>query len=482
MPGAKTATEFHPRDFRPAFSTARARLAQRDTLFRRHVAVQRRWIGRPFLLADVERFQRHVAGAGNHEQFPTGSLVNVLMKDHGATFTQIALLTSVGGFIIPWINPVLSTWSDRHRGKYGRRRPFLFWTMPFFAIFLIAIPFMPDLFRFLRRFSWAAAVFTHLPMDGEALFIGICGLIANMFSAALLAVFSYLYWDVVPDTVMGRFQALSRTATLVAGFVWSFFVLGFADHHMKAVFAGTGVFSLVVYLVSVWQIKEGEYPPPDPHKKGGVLAPVRAYFRRMFQPVLFPVDLRWLLPLSGWQRGNWYQFSYLHYDLKMDLATVGWSQGWSSALTTCFGLIFGFAIGSLTDRLKPVRLMPFIFILLGLVMLGSFLFVHDKWTFLGWSCAREVMKFIFGVVTGAFTVEVFPREKIGQFCSAQAIFYQMLMNLTGPVMAMFFDHVHNNRLGYLWTMNFYFLAALAYAKVFLNWKRRRGQAPVPHAG
>ncbi len=409
-------------------------------------------------------------------------LNNILMKDHGGTFTQIAFLGSIGGFITPWINPWVSTWSDRHRGRHGRRRPFLFWSAPFFALFLIAIPYMPDFYHRLLRFPLGVALSSHLPMNGEVLLIGVCAFASGLFNASLLAIFSYLYWDVVPAPLMGRFQSLSRNVTLIAGLIWNFCILGMADHHMKAVYVGTGVFSLVVYLTSVWQIKEGEYPPPDPHIKGGILAPVRAYCVECFsQPYYLWVFFAALLSQLG-NLGNWYQFNYIHYDLKLDLATIGWSQGWGSTLTTGFGLAFGFAIGSLTDRLKPIRLLAPSYAVLALVMLGSFLFIHDKWSYLFWSCARSVVLFVLGVVIGAFTVEIFPREKLGQFCSAQAVFNQIPLNLLNPFAAMFFDRVHNNRLGFLWSSASFLLCALAYMKVYVNWKRRRGQTPVPHAG
>jgi maltose/moltooligosaccharide transporter len=410
------------------------------------------------------------------------SLNNILMKDHGATFTQIALLGSIGGFITPWINPWVSTWSDRHRGRHGRRRPFLFWSTPFFAFSLMTIPFMPDFYHFLLRHHSAAVLLNHLPMNGEVVFIGAGVFIASLFNASLLAIFSYLYWDVVPERLMGRFQSLSKNVSLIAGLIWSFFILGLADHHMKAVYVGTGFFCLMVYLVSTWQIKEGEYPPPDPHKKGGAFAPIRAYFVECFsQPYYLWVFIASFLYQLG-NAGNWYQFNYVHYDLKMDLATVGWTQGCSNAATTGFGLIFGFAIGSLTDRLKPVRLIGPCYVVLAAVMLGSFFFVHDKWTYLTWSCAKGVVIFTLAVVGGAFTVEIFPREKLGQFCSAQAVFYQVILNTINPFIAMLFDHAKDNRLSFLWTAVFYFLSAMAYMKVHVNWKKRHGQTPVPHAG
>src|SRR4051794_6745583 len=78
-----------------------------------------------------------------------GSLTSVLMKNQGATFTQIALLGSIGGIIGACINPWVSTWSDRCRSPWGRRRPFLIIATPLFAFFLAATPYMPDLYEYL---------------------------------------------------------------------------------------------------------------------------------------------------------------------------------------------------------------------------------------------------------------------------------------------------------------------------------------------
>ena len=410
------------------------------------------------------------------------NLGGFLMKDHGASFTQIAILGSVGGFITPWINPWVSTWSDRHRGRYGRRRPFLFVATPLFAFFLAAIPYMPDFYHHLLRFPSLAAPLGSLPMNGDAFFIGVCGLISGLFNAVVLAIFSYLYWDVVPETVMGRFQSLSKIAALIAGLIWSFFLMGLYEHHVKVVFAGTAAFCLTIYLVSTWQIKEGEYPPPDLHEKGGILAPVRAYFVECFSQSYF----LWVFVASLlFQLGNtgvFYQTNYLHYDLNLDMGTLGWAQGWSQSVTAGFGLAFGFAIGTLTDRLKGVRLLAPGYVIAALVSLASFFFVHDRWTFLVSIVLTNLINFALGIAIGAFTVEIFPWEKLGQFCSAQALFYQFILNFLNPLAAVFFDHTHNNRLGYLWTALFYFLSALAYMKVYLNWKRRHGRPPVPHAG
>jgi MFS family permease len=155
---------------------------------------------------------------------------------------------------------------------------------------------------------------------------------------------------------------------------------------------------------------------------------------------------------------------------------------WSNSVPTGLGMLCGFAIGSITDRFKGVRLIAPTYLIFGFLSYLSFYFVHDKWTFLYFSILSNLVNFVLGIVVAAFTIEVFPREKLGQFCSAQAIFYQFAINMSSPFAAMLFDHIHNNRLSFIWKGAFFILAGLAYFKVQLNWCKRHGEPPVPRAG
>ena len=80
-------------------------------------------------------------------------------------------------------------------------------------------------------------------------------------------------------------------------------------------------------------------------------------------------------------------------------------------------------------------------------VLISFFCVRDKIAAAIMASIIQVNAFVFGVALGAVTVELFPREKIGQFCSAQAF-------------SPFIDWLKFNRAGYLWSAFFYLLAGL----------------------
>ncbi len=117
-----------------------------------------------------------------------GSVGQFLMRDQGATFTQIALIGSFS-FFLPWINPWVSTWSDRHRSSWGRRRPFLFWATPFFAFFLACYPYMPTLYHYLLRYPSFAHFSTQLPMKGSIVMLAMCAFISQIFNDVVKAIF-----------------------------------------------------------------------------------------------------------------------------------------------------------------------------------------------------------------------------------------------------------------------------------------------------
>lgn len=180
-------------------------------------------------------------------------LTPILMKDLGATNAQIALyISTLGGMFNILINPFVSTWSDNHRGPYGRRRPFLFFAAPLCALFLCAIPFMPRL----------APVLGLGTVSGVIMLVGLAFICFSVFNSVIAAIFSYYYWDVVPADLLGRFNSIAKIVTTAASFLWSFFIFGLAEKHMQAIFVSISAFFLVVYTISLWNVKEGDYPPP----------------------------------------------------------------------------------------------------------------------------------------------------------------------------------------------------------------------------
>jgi maltose/moltooligosaccharide transporter len=406
------------------------------------------------------------------------SLTRVLMRDRGASYTLITAFATVGGLMGMWINPVFSTWSDRFRSPFGRRRPFLIAVAPIAAITIISIPFAPDFYHFLMRFEGMAGILNRIPINGEVLFIGIASIIDGLFNAVLFAIFSYLYWDVVPQSVLGRFNAMAKIVTVSAGMVWSFWIVGYADHHPKEVYIAVSLVCTTIYVLSLIMVKEGEYPPPEPRKSSSAFAPFQEYVKDCYsKPYFLWIFLGTLFYQLGNQGGN-FQFFYLREDLGMDLGETGWVQGIASGVVTAFGLLLGYSSGSLIDRFKPIRVVPLTLFVSSTLALVSFFVISEKVSAATMASLSGINNFVFGVALGAVTVQLFPREKLGQFCSAQAFFYQTIIMVLSPLaIAPFFDWLDFNRGGYLWSAFFYLLAGLVTVKVYFNWKKKHENDP-----
>lgn len=423
-----------------------------------------------------------------------------LQKDHGATNTQIAVFGVIATIMGVIINPVFSTWSDRTRTPWGRRRPFLLIFTPPLALFIMAMPYMPTLEHYLRRFPalnpyfnalpelqhfllhhpWLHFFAAYVPVDRAVLMIGLSTLAISFFNSIVGTLFSYLYWDVVPQEVLGRWTAMVRVVGCVAGFIWQFCFFGLADHHLKALCVGVSIFSLGVYLLSIVMVKEGGYPPVDKHKKGGsFFAPIRAYFVENFSDSYY----LWIFAGFGfasinWATGNYIGF-YLRYNLGLDYEAMSKMNAWPGLIPVLLGYFFG----SIADRLHPLRVFIPTYLALGFIYVGAFFFVHDKWSYLIWSCLITIGQFANGITYGALLPQIFPREKFGQFCSANAACSMTVNLLLSVPLAQIFDYLHSNyRYAYLIGAFSMFGAGLVFIKVYRNFEARHEKAPVPHAG
>jgi maltose/moltooligosaccharide transporter len=404
-----------------------------------------------------------------------------LQLQHGATNEQIAIFGTIGSLLTFWINPVFSVWSDRTRTRWGRRRPFLIFITPPLALCILAIPYMATVNHWLALHSPRAVSFFHaMGMDGAVFLIGVCTILLSFFNAMVLALFSYLYWDVVPQEVLGRWTALSKIVSNGGIFLWGIFLIGYADRHMKTLCVSVSVFCLVVYLVSIWKVKEGGYPPPDKHKKGGKLfAPVRAYFVECYSDPFYLWIFAAFFVAGMANASNGYKSYYLKFDLHTNYETFGRFN----SLPYLVPIILGYFFGSIADKLHPIRVFAPTYFFWGLVSFGSYFFIHDKWSFLFWSGLTQVAIFANGVTYGALLPEIYPREKLGQFCSANQL-WGTLGGIVVPIpVGWLFDAMHKYyRFAYLFSAVFLFGAALMFRKVERNYMKRKGHVPVPHAG
>jgi hypothetical protein len=402
-----------------------------------------------------------------------------LQIEHHATYAQIGFFGFVSSVMGMWINPVFSVWSDRTRTSMGRRRPFLMACAPPLALCVLAVPFMPDLAHWLEQFPAASSLLRYAHMDSAVLTLGVCSVLLSIFNAMVLALFSYLYWDVVPQEVLGRWTAMGTVVTSAATVIWGFCLVKYAVHHMKFLCVSVSILCLLVYLLSVWLVKEGEYAKVDKHQTGGWIAPIRAYFLECYSDPFYLWIFGAFLMAGMANASNDYKGFYLRYDLHADYDV----SGPITSIPYLIPVVLGYFVGNFADKLHPIRMYVPTYCFWGAVCFLSYFFVHNQRTFLIWSCITQAAIFANGVTYGALLPQIYPRAKFGQFCSANQLCSSIVVGMIAPIpVGILFDHLHNNRFAYLFSADFLFAGALMFMKVQRNFSKRHGHVPVPHAG
>lgn len=204
-----------------------------------------------------------------------------------STFKASDLLTGIFLLSLPAaiglvLAPIVSYRSDRHRGKWGRRIPYLLATTPVAAGAMIALAFSPMLGAWLHsRMGWS-------PDSLNLTIIVTMGLAWTVFEFATVianAVFGGLLNDVVPHEVLGRFFGLFRVVSLLTGMLFNYFLIGHAKEHYLPIFLGIGTVYGAGFFLMCLKVKEGGYPPPeemDAGKPAGFVAAVRTYASECF--------------------------------------------------------------------------------------------------------------------------------------------------------------------------------------------------------
>ena len=161
--------------------------------------------------------------------------------------------------IIPWI----SYRSDRHRGRWGRRIPFLLIPTPLAAATMMLLGYSPPAGRALHALLGGK----HAAISVDGCVVLCIGFFWTLFEFANLIcreVFGWLINDVVPQPLMGRFYGMFRVLSLLAGMIFSWYIYGTVATNYLLVFVSIGLLYGVSFTAMCFRVKEGEYPPVLP--------------------------------------------------------------------------------------------------------------------------------------------------------------------------------------------------------------------------
>ena len=368
-------------------------------------------------------------------------VVQLLIK----RFQASDFLTGFFLITVPWtaimiVGPAVSFWSDRHRGRWGRRIPFILVQTPIVALAMVSIAFSPVLGPVLHR---ALGGRPETVQHTILLLISLCWTVFEIGAVTANAVFNALINDVVPRDLLGRFYGLFRAVGLGAGILFNYKIIGQAEDHYTVILASIGLLYGAGLTLMCLRVKEGEYPPPPPSPSGGprvLWGVIRDYFRDCFAKPYYLVVFIFLgfASLAFIPINTFSIYAAKSYGMTME------TYGRYLVVTYLCSFCLAYPLGWLADRLHPLRLGIGAMVLYGLAMAVGFWRVGDARLFGIFFLAHGVLAGTYFTGTAAIAQMLFPKLKFAQFAAAAGLVAALCNIALGPVLGAALDWLHND--------------------------------------
>jgi Na+/melibiose symporter-like transporter len=402
------------------------------------------------------------------------NVVPLQLKKYGATGFMIGLITGTVMEIMSTVMvAVVSTWSDRHRSRFGRRIPFLLWSTPPLAVCLILLGFSPQLAGWLKAHAPGALA----GISVASLTIGTLAVTLTaykFFDIVPQSVYYYLWPDVIPARLMGTFTCWFKVVGTLGVMFFNWRLLKHADAHPEWICLLAAALYLFSFLMLVWMVREGDYPPPEPAPTGQLLEraakSVRRYVRECFSHAYYwKIYLFNVCFICGLAPLGTFLVLYGTDTLKIGLDRYGSAM----AIRDGARLIVFLAMGPLVDRFHPLRAGIVANILACVTGAAAFAFTRGQTSFLVMTVLVFVAVAIFQASTFALGPRILPQKQYGQFCSANGVVYRLGLAAAMPFAGWFFDRVGYGYL-FAWFAAFTLLSSVLIVSLYFDWKRLGG--------
>ena len=407
------------------------------------------------------------------EQLPT-SLVPLQLRWAKASDTLIGFLSgSLPAVLGILLNPIIGVQSDRHRGRLGRRRPFLLLATPFVVLALVGLGLAEPVADVLGK--WTGATSHAAVQIG---WIGGCMMVFIVGNTYIMQVYQFLFVDVIPAEVMGKFVGCYRAVGALGAFVFHRFMFGKAETHTEWIYIIAALLYAASFVLLVWKVEEGTYLEPPP--KTPLQAMAKAYFTECFSKLFYLktyslafcfwsaiVPLWTFLVFFGTKPGQ--DLGYAP-TLGLSLEAFGKVRGWCSLIQVP---VF-FLIGPLVDRFHPLRVGMVGMLLSSVTFFANFFFVTDEASFTLWLILNFIAQAIYMGAYLAILPRLLPRAQYGQFFTANQIFGFLGVALAPVLSGWLLETMKDYRYIYVWCGGCTLMGCIMCFFLYRDWLGRGG--------
>lgn len=369
----------------------------------------------------------------------------------------VSSLPAVIGLIL---GPVISVRSDRHRGRWGRRIPYLLVTTPLAVFGMLGLGLSPLIARgvhFALSEGQPAGAWLRGAIGGSApgaWFIAqtqneivvsvICfAVFWTAFEVATIAgqaVFGGLINDVVPAPLLGRFYGLFRAISLIDGMIFNQLIFGHVTSYYTLILCAIGILYGTCFMAVCLMVREGEYPPPEPAASGGRVltrgwGEVRRYLRECFSHRYYVL----VFCLLMFAHLTFLPVNTFNMPFSRSLDIDPQRYGHFYFLTYLISLCLAFPLGWLVDKVHPLRVVIGSLVAYVCVTFWGAFFISSPTVFLYTVMAHGVISGCYWTSAASLPNRLFPASRFAQFASAAGILGSVAGIVMAPTLGLIID-------------------------------------------
>ena len=395
------------------------------------------------------------------------------------------------------ISPVVAFKSDRFRSRWGRRIPFIVGTLPFLCLSLILLGFSKDIGAFLH--AHVGFLKDTNPATLTIITIGVFVVAFQFFNTFVSTLFFFLFNDVIPAELLGRFTGMFKIIGSLASAFYQFFIFQHSASHMREIFLGASLLYFLGFGLLCWRVKEGEYPPVTGEEESDSrgFRGVKTFFAETFSNGWYRLFFVWLA-LPALARGINIFGVFFAMEMGMTLDNIG-KQGAIWSATSIFAM---YLAARFIDRWHPLRVQVYLSIFTVITGVSSWvwIFVTLPGNYFFWlsTAGNFISVFLAALATVSsllIQMRILPKSRFGQMCSGYGL-VSSVFTFVASLMAglfldairwMYFGSAHSPefayRFNFLWTVFFSVISAALSVRVYSRWYRLGGdkayRAPAP---
>ena len=374
----------------------------------------------------------------------TPSIVTLKLKELGISSTLLVFITTT---ISQVFNMTVCQWvsfkSDRYRSKrWGRRVPFILFTMPMVCLSWLIIGFYREESALLGKILSPLAAFSPETLAIVVIAVGI--IMIRFFYMFVGSAFFYIYNDVVPPPVMTRFNGGLQITASLSSALYNYFIFEHALTHTREIMIGFVILYTLLMGGMCLLLKEPRFPDPEPEKTKRKLSGIFAFGKesfshRIYWYMFFDAAFTSAAVLAA-------MFLVFHQQsMGLSLTDIGKMNGTASLCRTIIAMLAASVGATLIDRWHPVRVAVFlkVFIFITVCCETRWFFFTPPSEVFWWVQLLFTLGMFLNLFTGIAGMPMLqmllPKSRFGQFCSARSLIASGAGLLFGLLMGGYLD-------------------------------------------